>query len=128
MTSSYNSTKLYIYCSLYISFVLFKTKILIKKNIELNSMFDDLLFLYYYNLMAKIEEGNCANPNVWCTILGCKVDKGKKYDVVNSKWKTLSDGFEYKEFNYVCERCNSIVSLYVYRRWPTKVLTKKICD
>jgi hypothetical protein len=86
--------------------------------------FIDLKFFLY---SLELEEG-CTKPhNFKCRLLGHESTKAVKDNMESSEWKSLLDGFKFKEVEGVCKRCGSVISLYQYPQWPQHVFAVKRC-
>ena len=91
----------------------------------LKSLIDLKFFLY----SLELEEG-CSTPrNFKCRLLGHEPSKSIKDNIKSLEWRSLSDGFKFKEMEgVVCKRCSSIISLYQYPQWPQHVFAVKKCS
>jgi len=93
----------------------------------MNQMLKSLIDLKFFLHYLELEEG-CTKPsNFKCILLGHEPLKSVKDNIKTLEWKSLSDGFRFKEMEGVCKRCGSVISLYQYPLWPQHVFAVKRC-
>ena len=95
--------------------------------IIMNHMLKSLIDLKFFLYSLELEEG-CTPHNFKCRLLGHEPTKAVKNNIKSLEWRSLSDGFRFKEMDgVICTRCGSVISLYQYPPWPQHVFAVKRC-